>query len=120
MLGRQERIALYLLCGVVVAVALSYAVLGTIGKASFAKPYTGSNPEGDLVILDGTVQQLTVSEKGGSVILSVNNVTVFIPSPAAAGISFSRGSRVTLFGIVQTYKGKKEIVIRSAQDIRTL
>jgi DNA/RNA endonuclease YhcR with UshA esterase domain len=51
------------------------------------------------------------------VILTVNNTSVFIPAIVAGDRAFAKGTPVLLYGTVQTYRGKKEIVVNSAEDI---
>ena len=120
MLGRQERVAILLLCGVALAVIAAHLVLVTVGKEPFASEYTEQSPDGSLVSINGTIDQATVIKNGGHVILTVRNTTVFIPSAVAGDHSFVRGTRVTLYGTVQTYEGKKEIQVSSIDDIREL
>jgi hypothetical protein len=120
MLGRQERVAILLLCGVALAVIAAQFVLGYVGKEPFASPFTSQSADGSLVRLDGAIDQATVIKNGGHVILSVRNVTVFIPSTVAGDRSFAKGANVSLYGTVQTYEGKKEIVIGSPEDIRQI
>jgi len=35
-------------------------------------------------------------------------------------VSLQKGDRISVYGIVQTYRGKKEIVVNAAEDIRIL
>lgn len=120
MLGRQERVAILLLCGVALVVIAAHLVLVSVGKEPFASEYTEQSPDGSLIRLDGTIDQATVLKNGGHIILSVNNVTVFIPSTVAGDRTFVKGTTVTLYGTVQTYEGKKEILIGSSDDIREI
>jgi len=120
MLGRQERVAILLLCGVALAVIVAHLVLVHIGKEPFASAYTQQSADGSLVRLDGTIDQVTVIKNGGHIILTVRNVTVFIPSTVAGDRSFVKGTDVILYGTVQTYEGKKEILIGSIDDIREI
>jgi hypothetical protein len=120
MLGRQERVAILLLCGVALAVIVAQFVLGYVGKEPFASQFTPQSADGSLVRLDGTIDQATVLKNGGHVILSVQNVSVFIPATVAGDRSFAKGTKIALYGTVQTYQGKKEIVVNSIEDIREL
>jgi len=118
MFGRQERVAILLLIAVAVAVILAHIMLVQIGKAPFASAYTDQSADGMLVSLSGSINQVTILSNGGHVVLSVNNVTVFIPTTVAGDRAFAPGTDVSLYGTVQTYRGKKEIVIGSADDIQ--
>ncbi|MDI6718671.1 MAG: hypothetical protein QMD46_03555 [Methanomicrobiales archaeon] len=114
---RQERIALLLLVGVTAAILLSQGVLTLIGKSAFASPLTNASREGELVVLEGTVDRVTHTREGGHLILSVNGMPVFVPSPVSAAVQVEPGSRVTVYGVVQTYRGEREIVVQSAGDV---
>ncbi|MEN6395713.1 MAG: hypothetical protein ABFC78_04435 [Methanoregula sp.] len=120
MFGRQERVAILLLIAVAIVVIVAHIVLVQIGKEPFASAYSDQSADGTLVSLSGTIDQATVLSNGGHVMLNIDNVTVFIPAPVAGGRSFAKGTTVSLYGTVQTYKGKKEIVINSAEDIREI
>ncbi len=120
MFGRQERVAILLLIAVAVAVILAHIVLVHIGKGPFASAYTDQSADGTLVSLSGNIDQVTVLSNGGHVVLSVNNVTVFVPATVAGDQAFASGTTVSLYGTVQTYRGKKEIVIGSADDIQEI
>jgi DNA/RNA endonuclease YhcR with UshA esterase domain len=118
MLGRQERVALLLLVGVAVTVVVAQVVLTMIGKQPFAHPFSENSADGELVIVEGAVEKATLIENGGHLALQVNNISVFIPATAARNLSVHKGDSILAYGIVQTYRGKKEIVISSAEDIR--
>ncbi|MGA2121010.1 MAG: hypothetical protein ABSG49_03080 [Methanoregula sp.] len=118
MLGRQERVALLLLVGVAVTVVAAQVVLTMIGKQPFAHPFSENSADGELVIVEGAVEKATLIENGGHLALQVNNISVFIPATAARNLSVHKGDSILAYGIVQTYRGKKEIVISSAEDIR--
>lgn len=117
MLMRQERIALLLLAGVAVAVIAGFVVMGIVGKHGFAHPYSEASADGELVRLGGNVGRVTLIENGGHISLVVCNVTVFIPASAAQGLVIHKNDSVIVYGIVQTYHGKKEIVITDPDDI---
>jgi hypothetical protein len=118
MLGHQERTAILLLIGVAAIVIAAHVVLSGVGKQPFARPFTSATPDGELVFLDGTIDQASLTKTGGHVTLRIQNLTVFVPAQAAQGLSFQKGQRISLYGIVETYRGEKEIVVDSAGDIR--
>ena len=118
MLMRQERIALLLLVGVSLTVVSAHAVLSMLGKQPFAHSYNGESADGELVVMEGIVDRVTFIENGGHIALSVENTTLFIPASAAQGLAIHKNDTIRAYGIVQTYRGKKEIVIGSAEDIR--
>ncbi|NMB78418.1 MAG: hypothetical protein GYA23_04915 [Methanomicrobiales archaeon] len=118
MFGRQERTALLLLIGVAALVLAAHGILTLQGKQPFAHPFTNATPDGELVFFSGTIENAATTKTGGHVILEVSNQTIFIPAPAAGDRSFFKGQRVSVFGIVETYRGKKEIVVETAGDIQ--
>jgi hypothetical protein len=117
MLGRQERIAVCLLVGVAVVVIAAHVVLGSIGKAPFARPFTPHASEGELVSVEGTVERATLIENGGHLLLRVDNLSIFIPSGVAQNLSVHTGDTIFAYGTVQTYRGEREVVINAAEDI---
>ncbi|HNX17741.1 MAG TPA: hypothetical protein PKM50_05370 [Methanoregula sp.] len=120
MYRHQERVAILLLIAVALVVIVAHVALVQIGKAPFANEYTVLATDGTLVSLSGTIEQATVIKNGGHVLLSVDNVTIFIPATIAGDRSFVKGTKVSLYGTVQTYLGKKEIVVQSLEDIREI
>lgn len=118
MLMRQERTALILLAAVAFTVIAAHAVLSCMGKGPFAHPFTQNSAEGDLVLIEGTVERATVLENGGHLALQVRNTTLFIPATAAGNLVIHKGDSVAAYGIVQIYRGKKEILISAPEDIR--
>jgi DNA/RNA endonuclease YhcR with UshA esterase domain len=49
--------------------------------------------------------------------LYVNNITIFVPSQVAQELTLRKGDSISLYGIVQTYRGKKEVLLNSKKDI---
>jgi DNA/RNA endonuclease YhcR with UshA esterase domain len=117
MFGRQERLAIVLLVAIAGVVIVSHIVLDHVGKRPFATPFTGISKDGDLVIVSGTVDALSLTKTGGNMILEIDNVTIFIPQRIVVDPSLARGSNISVMGIVQTFGGKKEIAVQSASDI---
>jgi hypothetical protein len=117
MLLRQEKVALLLLVMVTTTVVCGYIVLEAIGNEAFATPYSNSAADGTPVRLDGLVHSVTVSKTGGHLIMEVSGVTVFVPGQVAGQVSVRKDDRVSITGIVQTYQGKKEILVNDPGDI---
>ena len=117
MIGRQERIALLLLVGVAMTVVIAHTVLSMIGKQPFAHPFSENSVDGELVVIEGTVGKATFIENGGHLALMVDNHSVFIPASAAQSLEVHKGDVVTAYGTVQTYRGKKEVMVNAAGDI---
>ncbi len=117
MLGRQERLAIFLLLLVTGIVIAAHLVLDHIGKRPFATNFSEQSENGDLVIVSGMINKVTVTKAGGHCILVIDNLSVFIPNQVAADQPFSPGTNVTVVGVVQTYQGEKEVIVQSASDI---
>jgi hypothetical protein len=120
MLGRQERLAMLLLIGVAIAVIAAHLVLTTIGKQPFASPVSVNSAEGELVYANGTVDQITLTKEGDYAIIRMGNSTVFTQSPFIRALEIQKGDRIAVYGIVQTYHGKKEIVVNSVADLHRM
>ena len=117
MLGRQELLAIALLLSVAGMVIASHLVLEQIGKRPFVTDYSEHSENGDLVRMSGTIERAILTKNGGHCILTVNNLSVFIPNRIAADTTFTLGTNITVTGIVQTYGGEREIAVQSASDI---
>lgn len=120
MLGHQERTALLLLLGVAITVIAAHLILAAMGNQPFARPFSSDSADGELVYFSGSVAEATATKNGGHILLKMDNITVFIPARVAGDRSFAKGSNLTLYGTVQTYHGKKELVVNSAGDLKIL
>jgi DNA/RNA endonuclease YhcR with UshA esterase domain len=114
---RQERVAVFLLLGVIIAVISAHLFLGTLGKQPFAHPFTNNSADGELVIVKGSIDRVVNTQTGGHVNLYVNNITIFVPAQVAQELTLRRGDSISIYGVVQTYRGEKEIVVSSKKDI---
>lgn len=117
MLERQERVALVLLLGVVITLVCANLVLGYCGKQPFARPFTNNSADGELVIASGTISQLAITQNGGHMNVYTDTVNFFVPAQVAKEMTLQKGDTISVYGVVQTYHGKKEIVVSSVNDI---
>jgi uncharacterized SAM-binding protein YcdF (DUF218 family) len=120
MFERQERVAILLLVGVAIAVIVAHVVLAGLGKQPFARPFTNSSSDGELVVVEGQIDQILLTKSGGHMTVSVNNLSIFLPAQVVQVVSLQKGDRISVYGVVQTYRGKKEIVVSAAEDVRIL
>jgi DNA/RNA endonuclease YhcR with UshA esterase domain len=120
MFERQERVAILLLVGVAGAVIIAHVVLTGLGKQPFAHPFTSGSSDGELVFVEGQIDQITLTKSGGHMTLIMNNLSVFLPAQVVQELSLQKGDRISVYGIVQTYRGKKEIVVSAAEDVRII
>jgi tRNA(Ile2) C34 agmatinyltransferase TiaS len=117
MMERQEKQAILLLILVICVVSTAHLVLSMIGSASFAAPYTPEISEGKLVLLEGVVDTLTTTQEGGHVILRVQGVQVFIPASVARQQKIVAGDQIQVYGVVQVYRGEREVAVSRSSDI---
>jgi len=120
MLEHQERVAFLVLIGVAITVISANAVLGALGKQPFARPFSETVPDGELVMAEGNISQVAITHSGGNMVIEMENVSVFIPAQLADGLRIQKGDPIRVYGTVQTYQGKKEILLGSRDDLRVL
>lgn len=118
MFERQERVAVLLLIGIAIAVIAAHLILGSLGKQPFSKPFTNNSADGELVYVEGTIDQVALTKTGGHMTVQISDVMIFIPAQAAHDLAVKKGDNISVYGIVETYRGKKEILVNSAEDIR--
>ena len=120
MFERQERVAILLLLGVACIVITAHLVLGTLGKQPFARPFTNNSADGELVIVGGTIDQITITKNGGHMNVYLADITIFVPAQIAQELTLRKGDAISVYGVVQTYRGKKEIIVSSGKDIAVI
>jgi len=120
MFERQERYAVLLLVGVALVVIVAHFVLAGLGKQPFARPFTDNSADGELVVVDGQIDRITLTTSGGHAIVSLDNISVFVPEQVIQKVPLQKGDRISVYGTVQTYRGKKEIVVNAPEDVRIL
>jgi DNA/RNA endonuclease YhcR with UshA esterase domain len=120
MFEHQERVALLILIGVAIAVIAAHLILGSLGKQPFARPFTNTSADGELVMTEGTVNQISVTQNGGHMTVYLENLSIFIPVQVSEGLQIQKGDTIRAYGIVQTYHGKKEIILGSKDDLRII
>jgi len=119
-LVHQEKVALALFLTVLVAVVIGATILESAGKGMFARPYSPDSRDGDLVSFQGTVEDVRTTASGGHQLLRVSGVRIFVPSSSVREGWPRPGEKVSILGIVQTYRGDKEILVQSATDLQPL
>ncbi|HJK78951.1 MAG TPA: hypothetical protein O0Y06_03495 [Methanocorpusculum sp.] len=116
MLTPPERHAVLILTGVIAALALFHFGVVFLFPDGGAVPYANDRADGSLVTLTGTVEDITFTRTGGHLILNISGTPVFVPD-GGTGLELLRGDNVTVRGIVDTYAGKKEIIVNDPADI---
>ncbi|MDD1728096.1 MAG: hypothetical protein LUQ50_03375 [Methanospirillum sp.] len=100
------------ICGVFAVISEGF------GKGPFAQNYTINSPEGSLVSYQGIIQKVTVTSTGGNTILDMGAVQLFIPASVGA-IDVVAGDTIQVYGTIQIWKGKREILVKNSKDIRS-
>lgn len=116
MLTPPERHAVLILVGVLVVLALIHFGIVSLFPDAGAVPYTNDRADGSLVTLTGNVEDITLTRTGGHLILNISGTDVFVPG-GASRLELLRGDTITVRGIVDTYAGKKEIIVNDPADI---
>lgn len=116
MLTPPERHAVLILAGIIAVLALFHFGIVYLYPDGGAVPYTSDSADGSLVTLTGTVEDITLTRTGGHLILNISGTAVFVPDGGSA-LELLRGDNVTVRGIVDTYAGKKEIIVNNPADI---
>ena len=106
-----------LLLGVVITVIAAHLLLGSFGKQPFARPFTNDSPDGELVAATGMIDRVVITQNGGHMNVYTDVITIFVPAQVAQELTLQKGDTISVYGVVQTYRGKKEIVVNSIQDI---
>ena len=120
MLHPQEKTAIALLAGVIALLTAAHLVLGALGTAPFAVAYSGEATPGDLVILEGPVDDARTTAEGGHTILVINGTTAFIPRQVADGRTFAGGQELSVTGTLELYNGAREVVPARPEDVVVL
>ena len=116
-LCRQEKTAILIMILVTAVCLAGTCLLDGIGRDQFSKDYSPEMTDGTLVRWSGTAGEVT-DLTGGSVLLDVSGVRVFIPSSAGNMPAIQAGSSVVVIGTVQHWKGTEEILVEDERDIK--
>ena len=116
MLERQEKTALAVLICVVGIVLAVHLLFDAVGRPLVAAPYSEEVSDGAFVLLEGRIEEIRKTSTGGHRILTVNGTAVFLPQDVAARLELDKNASVALYGVVQTYRGEREVVVASAAE----
>jgi DNA/RNA endonuclease YhcR with UshA esterase domain len=117
---RQEKQAVFLLILVFCIVSAAHVVLSALGNDPFAAPYSPNVSEGTLVRLEGAVETITTTQEGGHKILEVQGVPVFVPASVVPQQPILAGDQIRVYGVVQLYRGQREVAVSRSSDITIL
>lgn len=117
MLEWQEKTALAVLVCVVVVIFATHLLFDAYARPLLATQYSMEVPDGTLVIMEGNVEEIRKTATGGHLILTIGETTVFLPENVASRLDLDKTENITLYGVVQTYRGKREVVVNSPGDV---
>ncbi|HOJ95677.1 MAG TPA: hypothetical protein PK024_02395 [Methanospirillum sp.] len=119
LLHSQEKTAIGILILVTIICGAGTFMLDGIGKDKLSKEYHAGLADGTLVNWEGVVSSV-YHATGGSVIMNVSGVSIFIPASAPDIPYIPAGTPIRITGTVQHWKGKEEIVVEDGKDISLL
>ncbi|MEM2924435.1 MAG: OB-fold nucleic acid binding domain-containing protein [Methanocellales archaeon] len=124
MLQKEERIIVLLLIISLASLSLFYLLPAAKGEAP---EYSNSSRVGQRVSATGVVIAKQPTKTGENLIIELNsnstNIKLYIPKSAGAKELAKRikiGDRIRAYGLVQEYKGEREVVISSADEVINL
>lgn len=117
LLTRTEKHALLLLCVVVFSLAAVHTGIIVFFPDGGAVPYTADIHDGTRVVHTGVVEELSLTRTGGHLLINLSGTSVFVPD-GGTRLTLLKGDVITVVGTVDTYAGKKEIVVDTFSDIR--
>ena len=113
----QERTAIIILAVVLVTITCAHLLIESQGRDTFARPYSPESSEGELVSIEGMVEERQTTASGGHLLLRVRGVRVFVPATALPDQIPSIGDVVLAIGTVQTFRGEREVVVERSSDL---
>ena len=116
MTDHPKRRAFLLLSVSLLLILLPHTLFSLAGPAFFSTPYDASRTDGERVQHAGLVEDIRETRTGGHMIITVSGVKVFIPGGVRSP-DLRIGDEVTVFGILSTYDGNREITIQRETDI---
>lgn len=116
MLDTSQRKAILLISGSIMVILFFHGLISFAGPALFSTPYDPSLYDGTRVSHEGIVEELRDTRTGGHTIAMVSGVKIFIPQGIAV-TDLRIGGSVTVYGLLQTFDGDREIRIQRDQDI---
>lgn len=116
MVYRPERKALFLLLGSLLVIILIHAGITIAGPETFSEPFDPALRDGTRVSIEGSVEEIRKTRTGGHWSAVVSDTRIFIPR-GTGNPGLRIGDLVTIYGILTTYDGEREITVQSTGDI---
>ncbi len=111
----EKKAGILIVVSLLVILVFHLAIQGA-GPAFFSHPYDPALPDGKLVVCSGTIDDIRATWSGGHTIIILSDVKVFIPGgidPPPLRI----GDQITVYGLLSTYDGEREIIIQKGSDL---
>jgi len=116
MVYRPERKALIILLGSLLIILLIHAGITIGGAGTFSEPFDPTLPDGTRVSIEGSVEGIQKTRSGGHWNAIVSGTRIFIPR-GTGDPGLRIGDQVTIYGILTTYNGEREITVQNIRDI---
>jgi DNA/RNA endonuclease YhcR with UshA esterase domain len=119
---REEKTIIVLLSMALISLSIAYVAFAPGQPAK----YSYESKKGDKVYLEGNVIEKQATRTGGHLTLTVQadeKIKVFISREKGAeevGRIIEEGSRVRIIGTVGEYKGIREIIVESKNDVEVI
>lgn len=118
-LSKPEKKAVVILLIVTALLALLFVATAYFIPDNGAVPYSKDLPTGSFVKLEGTVEDIRLTNTGGHLILSVSGVNVFVYK-GGSDLNLMKGDRVKILGKTEIYSGAEEIYVDKLSYITIL
>lgn len=112
----SEKKAGIRIVGSLLVILIFHLTIQGVGPSFFSYPYDPALPDGNLVVYSGTIDDIRATWSGGHTIIIFSDVKVFIPG-AIDPPPLSIGDRITVYGLLSTYDGEREIIIQKGSDL---
>lgn len=116
MAGFSHIKAVMIIVGSLLLILLFHGAVSLAGPALFSIPYDPALPDGKMVVYSGTVEDIRRTWSGGHMVADLSGVKLYIPRGVDAP-SLRIGDQLTAYGLLSTYDGQREIVIRAGSDL---
>lgn len=124
---KEEKIVVVLLVMAVASLTVAYVTFLPADDTRSAQQLTTLSAIGDEVFFEGTVTGKHLTSTGNHLLLDIDYdsqvIKVFIPDNAGSddvNKAVSENDRVRIIGIVDEYKGDREVVVNNKNDVTVL
>ena len=124
---KEEKIVVVLLVMAVASLTVAYATFLPADDTRSTQQLTTMSAIGDVVLFEGTVIEKHLTSTGNHLLLDIDYdsqvIKVFIPDNAGSddvNKAIRENDRVRIVGILDEYKGDREVVVNNKNDVKLL